>query len=182
MVIGLREVVGIVKCALVITSANDLFDDSTSNRRSSVVVMTEVIFSKTENDWKSKYGFFVVSESKCTLPTVVVCTAISLGPDISEISCIFMFGVWRSMLIASFRVPTASSVFAMVGEVIIFMDSNSMGTGRPDAFQFSNNLNTLFVVSIVNAFLFKIEVTVDKRVVGIGHVSSSAGWSFFVLS
>ena len=91
VVIGLREVVGVVECALVITSANDFLDDSTCNRGSLVVVMTEVILSDTENNWKSEDGLFLVGEGKCAFPPVVVCRSISLGPDVSEVSSVFCF-------------------------------------------------------------------------------------------
>ena len=184
MVIGLREVVCVVECTLVFAGTSDFFNNTASKRGTGVVVWAEVVFSNFEDNWESENAsLFVygVVEIKSTLPSVVESTAISFGEDVAKISGEFGLAVWGTMGSAKSWVPAASSVFAMVGEVTVLMDANGVKSSWPDAFEFSNNLDSLVMISVINAFLFEINMSVDEGLAGIGHVSTSAGSFLFVI-
>ena len=173
MVVRLGEVVVVAKGTLIFTCTGDLIYNTASNGGTRVVVGAEVVFTNFEDNWLSNNGFITV-ESESTLPSVVVCTAISLGKDVSEVTSKLLFAIWRSMVAAEFRVKTASGVFAMVREVTILMDADGVKTWWPDTFHLANNLDSLFIINSINAFHLEINMSVHEGLVGIGHVSTGA--------
>lgn len=92
MVIRLREVVGIIEGAFIFTCALNWFDNTASNGGTSVVVLGEVVFTKSKHDGKSPNVVVVVLVGKrqCSLLPPVVGTTISVSSDVTKISCIFL--------------------------------------------------------------------------------------------